>query len=122
MRGDGGRRNQIKADAEILVLLPKESKAYKDLESHIEGEVLQLRRWSSGKQNWTMFVFALVAAPLLGWSSFLFFARDVWWSYIAGVATTMLALVFLYGLFETGQRVPRDEKGKRIENGAKNDL
>jgi hypothetical protein len=113
-RGPNPLRTAIRHDAETLKELPAESPAAKALESFLMDQIERLARASSEdvKRNVPMLVLALFATPLLGWGTIALYQRGGMWV-LAAVLVGTLATVFLYGIFESAQKVPRDGKGKR---------
>lgn len=109
----GRARRALKDDSEILKNLPKDSAAQEALLQHMERQIAELQARSTRKRDWPMFGFVVVAAPLLGWLTVSLAFRDEWWWKVASVVSGVLTLLFVYGAFETTQRVDRDEKGRR---------
>jgi len=114
-RGPSRLRGAIRHDAETLKDLPQDGAAARAMEDLLVQQIEQLNRRSSpdATRDWPMLVVALVASPLLGWLAVGLFARGgaLWGTLAVGVGT--MALLFLYGIFEAGQKVPRDNKGFR---------
>lgn len=113
-RGPNPLRTAIRHDVETLKELPAESPAAKVMESFLMDQIERLARASSEdvRRDVPMLVFALFATPLLGWGAIALYQRgDVW--VLAAFLVGMLAMVFLNGIFESAQKVPRDGKGKR---------
>lgn len=42
------------------------------------------------------------------------FTIGTWWAITIAILAALLALVMVYGIVESAQVVPRDEKGKRL--------
>ena len=115
-RGPGALRDRIKHDVELVEKLP-DSRARDGMLDLVEREVRDLNRFdATASRDLPMFGLSLVSAPLLGYLT-LWLIRDQhgWWTVPTAVVSGLLALLFVYGIFETGQRVPRDKGGKRLE-------
>lgn len=112
-RGPGALRTAIRHDAETLKTLPADSQSAKALKSFPAGQIERLARASSEDvtRNVPMLVVAFLATPLLGWGAIALYQRGGMWVALA-ILMGMLAMLFLHGIFETAQKVPRDGKGK----------
>lgn len=114
-RGPGRLRANLKHDAEILAKLPPDSSAYAALLRLVEAQVARMAKLETeATRHWSMFVVALLVTPLLGWLTIWLVQTATWWSILLAAPVGLLAIVFVYGIFETAQKVPRDSKGKRI--------
>jgi hypothetical protein len=114
-RGPGALRARLKHDAELVKDFP-DSDARTALLKLVEDDVEALRHFDSGSRNQSSLALAVAGTVLLGYLAIWLFAREGWWV-ILGALVGLLATVFLFGIFESAQKVPRDEKGKRIKIG-----
>lgn len=112
-KGSGAERSAAKEEAELLALLPTDSDAYRMLAAHVTRRVERLTQ--PGTRDWPMFVVALLVAPVLGWTTIWLVQRGTMWSWLLAPLAGLAFLIFLYGLFETAQKVSRDTKGKRLD-------
>lgn len=115
VRGTGRMRSRLKADAEIAAALPP-GPARDRLIAHVEAGVTRLIEDESEKsRDWPMFIVAVLVAPSLVALTAWLILRGEWWSYLAAVPVALLAVLFIYGVFETGQRAKRDARGHRTD-------
>jgi hypothetical protein len=116
-RGTGRLRNQLKTDADILSALPP-GPARERLEKHVEATVDRLIEDETSKtRDLPMFVTALLVAPSLAALPAWLIIQGSWWQYLLAVPCGLLGLIFVYGIFETGQKAERDERGMRTKGG-----
>ncbi len=118
-RGPGALRSRLKHDIELLEKLPEGSEPHAVMLDHISAQVHRMTaREDTASRDWPMFVVSVIAAPGLGLMSVYLWQQHHWWGILLASLSGLLAVIFLYGLFETGQRVPRDSRGKRIPAAA----
>jgi fatty acid desaturase len=87
--------------------LPDESQARASLLQSITEQIEHLRNYDrEASRDIPMLVFALLAAPGLGYLTLYPIQRDQWWTWALGIITGVFALVFVYGIFETCQGAP----------------
>lgn len=110
----GRRRSQLRHDIDMLDKLPKDSDAYRLMLTRITRQISRLEGPLHGRRNWPTFVLALVFAPGSGLLMIYLWNFGSWWSYLLAIPAGLLTVVFLYGIFESGQKVPRDGKGRRL--------
>jgi hypothetical protein len=123
VRGPGALRSRIKHDIELLVQLPESAPARDALLSIINSDIETLGAYHTAKRDWSMFVVAIICAPLLGYLAvWLVVEQDGWWTVPVAFVSGLFAVIFVYGIFEAGERVPRDEHGKRIDPGKETKL
>ena len=113
LRGPGARWNRIATQSEILQRLPDGS-AKTALLAIIEDEITSIRTNADARRDWPMFIASLIIAPVLVVGAIGFGLHDRWWGSVLGVALGLLAVLFIYGIFEAAAKVPRDDKGHRI--------
>lgn len=114
-RGPGALRSRLKHDVDLVEKLPDGSGAQEKLLTHIEGQITRISKLETdATRDWSSFVLAIVSAPSLGVLTIYLAGREHWLAWIAAVFSGLLALVFVYGIFESAQRVPRDKKGHRV--------
>jgi hypothetical protein len=114
-RGPGVQRARVRHDAELLEKLPADSSAREALLEHIEHQVRAITETErNGSRDPAMLAFALFVTPPLGYLAIWLFQRGTWWGILGGGLSATLAALFVYGIFETAAKVPRDAKGKRI--------
>ncbi len=100
-------------DVELAEKLP-DSEARTALLDLVYSDVQALRRYDlEARRDVPMLVVALIAAPLLGYLTIWVIRQDGWWVLPAAVFSGVATLLFVYGIFESAQRVPRDQKGRR---------
>jgi ABC-type amino acid transport system permease subunit len=111
--GPGRLRSHIRYDVDTLVKLPDGSAARRALDQLVSSRVEKLRKVEvEGRVDLTMLVVSLIATPLLVWTTVWLFGHPGWIWKFGSVITGVVAFVFVYGIFESAQRVPRDEKGR----------
>lgn len=116
-RGPGILRTRLRHDLDILKELP-DSAARDALLTHIDNEVSALVAYDKARRDVPMLVVSLALAPTSGYlASWLILTKDDWWALALGAVCAVVSILFLYGIFETGERVPRDKDGKRIAPG-----
>ena len=99
----------------MLEKLPEGSEAREVLLAHLAAQLRAMTTFeSTAERNWSVFVGSLVAAPLVGFLAVYLYQRGTWWGIVAAVPAAVLALALVYMIFESGQRAPRDDGGKRI--------
>lgn len=121
-RGPGALRSRLKHDAEVLEKIPAESSAHAGLLQLIEVQVDRIAKLETeASRNWNTFVGALVAAPVCFWGAAAIAASGPWLGaggvilrVVLAAAVGFVGVACLYGIFESAQRVPRDENGDRI--------
>ena len=113
-QGPGRARSALRHEAETLKDLPTGGPAAKAMEARIVDQIEQLNQLTSrdARRDVPMLVVALIAAPLLGWLTINLYGRDGWQWKAAAVGAGVMALLFVYGVFESARRIPRDEKGR----------
>ncbi len=111
IRGRGGRRNQIKQDAELLVLLPEGTAARERLLAHLDQSITALTAEEQEKTRDPMGI-GLGAVFLAGAVATLFLAiqGSGWWL----LATVVLLIFGAAGLSESATKAKRDNQGRRI--------
>ena len=114
-RGPGALRSRLRHDVELVEKLPADSTAQRKMLSHIESQIDRISKLETeASRDVQSLVLALIFAPTLGILTLYLADRDHWLAWAAAVFSGLLALVFVYGIFESAQRVPRDQKGHRI--------
>lgn len=113
LKSDGGRREAARQEAELLGKLPEGSKAHTALLTLLEADVADLADRRNWRRDWPMAIVSLVCAPGLGYLSLWLAQRGAWWGWLFAGPAALMALVFLFGLFECIQLAPRDAKGVR---------
>lgn len=114
LRGPGRLRSRLKADVEITAVMP-DGNARNRLLSFLDDQVAQLIEDETEKRrDWPMLVVWIVATVGLAALTLWLLQRGTWWSLVLAAPAGFLWLIFLYGVLETGQKVKRDAKGKRI--------
>jgi hypothetical protein len=111
-RGPNVIRSRIKHDAEVVEKLP-DSEARTELLDLLRDEVDELRLYNQGRRNLPTLAMAFVAALATGYLTVWLARQGAWWELLA-IPSGFLTVVLVYGVFESAQRVPRDEKGKRL--------
>jgi len=114
-RGPGALRSRLKHDVELVEKLP-DSLARAVLLDFVHEEAKALTKYElEASRQWPLFVFSLMVAPSLGYLTvWLIRDQNGWWTVPAAAVAGVVTLLFVYGIFETGQRVPRDKDGKRL--------
>ncbi len=116
VRGPGAKRESVREDAQTLALLPADSKSYAAMERWLEEQIEFLRTFEKdASRDWPMFAVSVVAAPALAYATIELAVAGQWWQYVLAATTGMLAIVFVYGIFECAERVPRDKDRKRTQ-------
>lgn len=113
-RGSGTARAKLLDDIEVLKSLPADSAARERMLAHVDQQVNALTRGEQGSRHWSMFAVAVIASAGLGMATIRLAQRGDAWGVTAATITGALALVFVYGIFETAAKVPRDTHGKRL--------
>lgn len=99
---------------ELLEKLPEGSEARTLMLDHVAAQTRRLTSQQTGSRDLPTFVVSLLAAPVLGLLAIYLWQRGHWWGVPLAVFVGLLGVIFMYGIFESGQRVPRDAKGKRV--------
>lgn len=113
LKSDGGRRTSIREEAEILKNLPEGSAAHKKMQSLLEAEISELADRRKWRRDWPMAIVSLILAPVFGYFAFWLIRQKTWLGWTLATPLTLIALLFLFGLFECIQLAPRNEKGIR---------
>lgn len=111
LKSDGGRRTSIREESEILKNLPEGSTAHKIMQSLLEVEIAELADQREWRRDWPMAAVSLTLAPCLGYLTLWLTQQKTWWGWILATPVALLAIIFLYGLFECIQLAPRNKKG-----------
>jgi hypothetical protein len=116
LRGTGRLRNELKADVEIANALPDgEPKTL--LTEHIATKVTRLVAAETElRRDWPFVALATVGAVAFGWVTVWLFEHQAWWSWLLLPLAAVLALVFVYGFFESLQKRKRDARGIQIKD------
>nr|WP_146177678.1 hypothetical protein [Sphaerisporangium cinnabarinum] len=101
-------------DVERVAKLP-ESEARTLILERIRRTVEAQSAEPEGRRDTPMLVVSVILTGALGWLTVWLVANGAWWSYTLAAVAALLCLLFVYGIFETAQKVPRDEKGRRIK-------
>lgn len=114
-RGPGVLRSRLKHDVELVEKLP-DSPARDVLLDFVHEQAKALTKYElEASRHWNLFVSSLFIAPSLGYFTvWLISEQSGWWTVPAAAVAGVATLLFVYGIFETGQRVPRDKDGKRL--------
>lgn len=115
-RGPGRLRADLKHDAEVAKLLPDDGHARREMEGLLLQEVRSLRRYASGRRQLGFTFMAIVGTALVGYLAIWLLRQEAWWTVAMGILAGLSTLPFLYGIFESAEKVPRDEKGKRLKD------
>ena len=100
-RGQGRLRSNLRHDTETLKELPADSTAWSELMTHVSWQVHALHdRESTGTREWTSAALGFGLATGFGYVTFALFDSDRWWQWF-GVLTLLLALVGLFGMFDS---------------------
>ena len=113
-RGTNRIHSALVAETEILSNLPKDSKLYNSMTQIVQRRIDQLEMTHSAKRDWPMLVVSLIVAPGLTYLTIWLAQQGTWWGWLIAVPAGTLAILFIYGIFETSAQVPRDKSGKRI--------
>jgi hypothetical protein len=114
-RGPGQARAMLRFDVELLAKLPDSSAAHKRLLKQLDDRLAKFGDYeATASRDIPMLVVSIVTAPGLAYLAIWLTTRDEWWAIALAVPTATFSLLFLYGIFECAQRVPRDSKGKRL--------
>jgi hypothetical protein len=109
-----GRRGAVKRDLEILALLPPESEAYSALSRHVQDRVIRsVRADESARRDPSGIAAALVCMSLGAILVPVAASSGGWW-WLLGASGAFLALVGIYGSYESFPRRFRDAKGHRL--------
>lgn len=112
-KSDSRLRATILEEVEILGKLPEGAEAREILMGVLETDIERLAARRDWRRHWPMAVFAALCATLFGYLAIWLIQQKVWWAWVGAVPTAVVATFFLYGLFESVQLAPRDEKGNR---------
>jgi len=113
LKSDGGRRTSIREESEILKNLPEGSASHKMMQSLLEEEIAELADQREWRRDWPMAAVSLTLAPCLGYLTLWLARQKTWWGWVFATPAALLAIIFLYGLFECIQLAPRNKKGIR---------
>ena len=113
LKSDGGRRTSIREESEILKNLPEGSASHKMMQSLLEEEIAELADQREWRRDWPMAAVSLTLAPCLGYLTLWLARQKTWWGWVFATPAALLAIIFLYGLFECIQLAPRNKKGSR---------
>lgn len=112
-KSDGGLRATILEEAEILDKLPEGSEARVMLMKLLQADIEKLADRRNWTRHWSMAIVSLICTTLFGYSALWLLQQKTWWGWVGAAPTALLALFFLFGLFECIQLAPRNEKGIR---------
>lgn len=104
------RRARLKADAELLKLLPEQSESRKLLETHIERSIVRLGEDDEKRRDPFGTVLALVFLGFAGWIWTLAIDGSNWWAALA----VPLTVIGFAGFGSDAFRAKRDERGRRL--------
>ena len=113
LKSDGGRRTSIREVSEILKNLLEGSASHKMMQSLLEKEIAELADQREWRRDWPMAAVSLTLAPCLGYLTLWLARQKTWWGWVFATPAALLAIIFLYGLFECIQLAPRNKKGIR---------
>lgn len=113
LKSDGGRRTSIREESEILKNLPEGSASHKMMQSLLEEEIAELADQREWRRDWPMAAVSLTLAPCLGYLTLWLARQKTWWGWVFATPAALLAIIFLYRLFECIQLAPRNKKGIR---------
>ena len=113
LKSDGGRRTSIREESEILKNLLEGSASHKMMQSLLEKEIAELADQREWRRDWPMAAVSLTLAPCLGYLTLWLARQKTWWGWVFATPAALLAIIFLYGLFECIQLAPRNKKGIR---------
>lgn len=109
----------VKLEADILSALPQNGVTAASLERHINDQVADLvaaDRHASRQVG--IAIMAAMAVALCVWGTWLSVDRGGWWLLLL-VLTLPIGAACGYGVTESLAKVPRDDKGNRIETPSK---
>lgn len=113
LKSDGGLRSSIREEVEILNNLPEGSDAHKKMQYLLDMEIADLADRRNWRRNWPMAIVSLICAPSFGYLALWLAQRKALWGWGLATPAALLALLFLFGLFECIQLAPRNSKGIR---------
>lgn len=114
-RGPGSLRSTLNHDIAALKDLPPDSAAHGRLLLLIEREVDRLAKWETeSTRDISGVILGVILTVALGALGLALLGYDGWYWHLAAVPVFFVAAVGLYGMFESIQRVPRNEKGHRL--------
>lgn len=114
-RGQRRLRANLRHDAETAKELAEGSPAQVKLLEHVNWQIDQLRRTESEGSRYIPGVamgFALAVG--FGYFTYWLLNQGAWWRWF-GVIPLVLAIVGLYGIFESFGVAKRDHRGRRIK-------
>jgi len=109
----GRLRRALRHDAETLSRLKENSQARQRMEEVLVAEIDELARRVSGTRQVSISIMATVVAAGFGYLAVWLFIDGPWWQVILSVTAFIAAAFFVYGAIESGQKVPRSERGTR---------
>ncbi len=111
IRGRGGRRNQIKQDAELLGLLPEGTAARERLLHHLDQSIAAL---GAEEQELTRDLMGIGLGVIFLGGAIATFVLAIqgsgWWWFIVA----LLLIIGIAGLSESAAKAKRDNRGRRI--------
>jgi hypothetical protein len=114
-RGPGAVRSRLKHDVELLEKLPEGTAARESYEKYLETQVNRLAKLETeSSRDLQGLVISVVLVVAIGGFGLWLMTLDHWVGWVIGVAAIVFAAAGLGSVFDDAQKVPRDEKGKRI--------
>lgn len=115
-RGPGRTRAALKHDVEILEKLPAGA-AREEMLEIVTAKVHRVAELEAGAATRDLPIvwYSIVGAPAFGWLTIWLLQQREWWSLALALVSGFAAFAFIWGLFDSIQRVPRDEYGVRMD-------
>lgn len=114
LSGPSRSHSRLNAETEILSRLPEDSDLYRAMAEIVSESIEKLANARNGTRDIPMFVVSMFAAPGLTYLAIYLVQKREWWSWAVVIPVGILAILFIYGIFETAASVPRDKAGKRV--------
>ncbi|MFJ4105886.1 hypothetical protein [Oerskovia enterophila] len=104
---------KIERDVDLIAKLP-DSAARAALLKRLDTRIREQDSAPARSRNIPSLAGAILGTLGLTWAAAALLSIGAWWAYLAIAPVVILLSVLVYGIFESSQKVPRDEKGKRL--------
>lgn len=116
---DRQRWSSVKLHAEVLATIPQNSATATTLERFINEQIVELiAAEKNARREWGIAVMAAITVGLCVWATVFSVDRGGWWLLLL-LLTVPLGAACGYGVTESLAKVPRDDKGNRVEGASK---
>lgn len=115
LRGPGAIRTRLRHDVELLEKFPPDSEARRKFEVYLSEQVDHFAKYeTASKRDVQGLVIAGVLVVGFGALALWLFTLEDWWWWILAASIAIFALAGLATMYESAQKIPRDDKGKPL--------